>query len=75
MTPFEMMEDANRKNMCIDDVTIIEGMVWNADVVDKFNEYVKKENPGYADDESAYAEWLGEHVVDFVDSLGLEEYN
>lgn len=73
MTPYDQMLLFIEQGLCIDDVGIVEGMIWNACAVDEFNAYVEKHLPEWYEDDVAYVDWLNIEIGEIAHDLNLEE--
>lgn len=73
VTPYDQMGLFIKRGVCIDDVEIVEGMIWNACAIDEFNAYVEKHLPKWYEDDVAYIGYLNENIGEIANDLKLEE--
>jgi len=72
--PYDVMTSLIREGSTIDDVKIMEGMIWNEGAVDSFNELAERhfENPPTLEE---FTDYLNGNVVEILEKLGIDSEN
>ena len=71
MRPYDAMQELIGRGEVIDDVRIMEGIIWNEEAIKAFDDIAASHfaSPPSMDE---FAEWLNGSVVELLERLGLE---
>lgn len=69
--PYDAMQELIGRDEVIDDVRIMEGIIWNEEAIEAFDKIAEGH---FTDppDMDGFAEWLNGNVVEILERLGVE---